>query len=251
MYKTAVVAVGVAVLLGAGVAAAQDGGEANATLSSGEEISVLVSAQQTEVRTTIENNAFEIAFERDGARAIENRAGALEDRLEDVEERKKELEREREEEEISEGRYRAKMAKLNFEAEAVSSSANLALEKAEGLERAEERGINVERLRRLKRNASGMTGPEIAEIARGIGGSGERSENAEPPEGVGGDRDSAGRPGDTPGRSDGDMTGGENATEDNAPNNYSRVRDGERDAGRGIGNRKGTDGNRGGAQGRR
>jgi len=191
MNKISVAAVGIVLLLGVGVATAQEGNvtedtESNVSLSFGEEISVLVSAQQSEVRNTVENGAFNISFEREGAPAIEERAQALEDRLKRVEERKQELEREREEGNISEGRYRAKMAKLNFDAEAVNRSADVTLEKAEGLERAGERGVNVENIRRLKQNASNMTGQEVAEIARGIAGRASMApEGAGPPEGVG------------------------------------------------------------------
>jgi hypothetical protein len=259
MNKMAVVAVGVAVLLGVGVGAAQDGNmagdnaEANVSLSFGEEISVLVSAQQTEVRNTVENDAFDIAFERNGTQAVQERAEELEERLERVEGRKQELERQREEGEISEGRYRAKMAKLNFEAESVNSSANVTLEKAVGLERAGEQGVNVDRIRRLKQNASGMTGPEVAEIARGIAGRpGQAPEPRGPPEDVGGNGSDAGRPDDVPRPSDGNMTGGDGMDDGNASDNATQEREGGRDTDGEMGSgENGTSRDRGATPGRR
>jgi hypothetical protein len=220
MNKIAVAAVGVVLLLSVGVVTAQEGnvtedGEANVSLSFGEEISVLVSAQQTEVRNTVENEAFEIAFERDGAPAVEKRAQALGERLNGVEERKQELERAREEGNISEGRYRAKMAKLSFDAEAVNSSADAVLEKAEGLERAGERGVNVENIRRLKQKASNMTGQEVARIARGIAGrAGMAPAGAGPPEDVGRNMSEAGGP-DRPQGVPGENVAGEDSEGDN------------------------------------
>ncbi|MFP4175042.1 MAG: hypothetical protein ACLFSW_04610 [Halobacteriales archaeon] len=254
MNKIAVVAVGVAVLLGVGVATAQDGNvtgdnaEANVTLSFGEEISVLVSAQQTEVRNTVENDAFGIAFESNGTQAVGERAVALEDHLEQLEERKQELERQREAGEVSEGRYRAKMAKLSFEAEGVNSSANVTLEKAKGLERAGEQGVNVEGIRRLKQNASNMTGPEVAEIARGIAGRpGEAPERAGPPEGFGGNRSDAGGPDGVSGSPGENMTDG-NGMADGAGDNDTSSRDGEQEIGGETGGGDNvTDGDRGGA----
>jgi hypothetical protein len=257
MNKIAVVAVGVAVLLGVGVGAAQDGNvagdnaEANVSLSFGEEISVLVSAQQTEVRNTVENDAFDIAFERNGTQAVQERAEELKERLESIEETKKELERQREEGEISEGRYRAKMAKLNFEAESVNSSANVTLEKAVGLERAGEQGVNVDRIRRLKQNASSMTGPEVAEIARGIAGRpGQAPERRGPPEDVGGNGRDAGRPDDVPGPSDGNMTDSDEMAE-NAGDNDTRGQDSGQDMDGEDSEENGTSRDRGATPGRR
>lgn len=255
MNKIAVVALGIAVLLGVGVAAAQEGNvtgdnaEANVSLSFGEEISILVSAQQTEVRNTVENDAFEIAFERNGTQAVEERTEALKNRLERVEERKQELERQRGQGEVSEGRYRAKMAKLNFEAESVNSSANVTLEKAEGLERAGEQGVNVDQIRRLKQNASNMTGPEVAEIARGIAGRpGQAPESSGPPEDIGKNGSDAGGPDDVPEPS-GNMTGDEIA--DNEGDNDTRGQDGGQDMDGEDSEENVTRGDRGAAGGRK
>jgi len=76
------------------------------------------------------------------------------------------------------------MAKLSIEGESVNRSADHVLR------RAEERGINVDNVTELKQNARNLTGPEVAEVARGIAGPPE--ERAVPPAdvgpGVGGER---------------------------------------------------------------
>ncbi len=187
--RTILVAVVVAILLGAaGVVAAQepDGdvtaeeGEAEVELSFGEEISIAVAAQQNEVRNTVENEAFGIAFDRNPEEAVERRSEALRERLNRAEERRAELDERRERDEISERRYNANMAKLSVEGESVNRSADHVLR------RAEERGVNVENITQLKENARDLTGPEVAEVARGIAGPPE--DRAGPPAEVGGER---------------------------------------------------------------
>jgi hypothetical protein len=180
MRRTVTILVCIGAVLALGTVGAQDDGvEANRTgsgLALGEEISVIISAQGAGVRDTVERGAFEIEFERRGVAAVDERVRELEERLERVRERKEEIRSERDRGNISERRYRAKMTQLSLDSESVNRSADMVLEKATGLERAGEQGVNVENIRRLKANASNLTGREVSEIARGIAG---------PPEGVG------------------------------------------------------------------
>lgn len=187
--RTVFIAVIVILLLGAaGAVAAQEAdgdvtaeqSEAGAELSFGEEMSIAVAAQQNEVRNTVENEAFGIAFDRNPEDAVERRSEALRERLNRAEERRAELNESLERGEISERRYNANMARLAVEGEGVNRSADHVLR------RAEERGVNVENVSELKRNARGLTGPEVAEIARGIAGPPE--DRAGPPADVGRER---------------------------------------------------------------
>ncbi len=160
----------VALAAAAGVAAAQDGtadeADAEVELSFGEQVSVLVHNHQTEVSHTVENEAFEVAFERDGEEAVEERARQLGERMDRAEQRKAEIDERLEAGEISERRAKAEKAKLANEGNAVNRSSDRVLE------RAAEQGINASAVETLKQRASELSGPEVSEIARSIAGPG-------------------------------------------------------------------------------
>ncbi len=154
-----------------GVAAAEDNvtdeeADADVELSFGEQVSVLVHNHQTEVSHTVENEAFNVAFERDGEAAVEERARQLGDRMDRAEQRKAEIDERQEAGEISERRANAEKAKLANEGNAVNRSSDRVLE------RAAEQGINASAVETLKERASELSGPEVSEIARGIAGPG-------------------------------------------------------------------------------
>jgi len=172
-------------IVGAEQHAESGGGSSEVVLSLGEQVSVSVSAQGTEVRSAVEDEAFEIALGENRTRAVNERVSELGERVGSLREDKREVERERENGNISEGRYRVKLARLEVKSGAVNESAGRVLDKVNetGLDSAAENGVNVESIRRLKQNASELAGPEVAEIARNIAGN--APERAGPPEGVG------------------------------------------------------------------
>lgn len=179
--RTVVIAAVAALVLAAagGVAAAQntsdnttvdnttaDEADADVQLSFGEQISILVANHQTEVSHTVENAAFEVAFERDAEAAVEDRARQLQERVDRAEEKQAEIDEKVESGEMSERRAMAEKAKLSVEAEAVNRSADSVLDKAA------EQGINTSAVETLKQNASELSGEEVSRIARSIAGPG-------------------------------------------------------------------------------
>lgn len=159
----------IALVAASGAALADDvdnDSEASVELSFGEEISILASSHQVNVSHTVENKAFDRAFDRDAESAVGERARALEEKLDRAEERRDEIDRQLEAGEISEERAMAKRAKLSTETEAVNRSTDVAMQ------RAAEQGVDVEAVQTLKQRASEMTGPEVREVARSIGGPG-------------------------------------------------------------------------------
>lgn len=157
-----------------------DEADADVQLSFGEQISILVHNHQTEVSHTVENSAFEVAFERGGEAAVENRTQELQERLDRAEEKKAEIEEKVESGEMSERRAMAEKARVSTEADSVNRSADSVMDKAA------EQGINVSAVETLKQNASELSGEEVSRIARSIAGPGvaedRRPEQAGPPE---------------------------------------------------------------------
>lgn len=192
--RTLVIAAVAVVTLAAagGVAAAQNASDntsdnttdveadADVEMSFGEQISILVHNHQTEVSHTVENAAFDVAFERDAETAVEERAQQLQERVQKAEQKKAEIREKVESGEMSEGRAMVEKAKLSTEADAVNSSADSVIGKAE------EQGINVSAVETLKQNASELSGEEVSRIARSIAGPGvaedRRPDQAGPPE---------------------------------------------------------------------
>ncbi len=160
--------------------ATADEADADVQLSLGEQISILVANHQTEVSHTVENAAFEVAFDRDPEAAVQNRTQELEERMEHAEQKKAEIEEKADSGAISERRAMAEKAKLSTEADAVNRSADSVIG------RAAEQGIDVSAVETLKQNASELSGEEVSKIARSIAGPGvaedRRPEQAGPPE---------------------------------------------------------------------
>lgn len=160
----------------------------------GERLSGVVGVQQAEFDGEIETNAYRIALENadDNATEAGHIAEKLEEtdgRLAELEERKAELEEQRESGEISEGEYRAEIAELAVEGEALRDQLNRSSDAATDLpaETLEENGVNTSAIRALQQRADELTGQEVAEIARSIAGD-ERGEVARDDGGEAGDR---------------------------------------------------------------
>lgn len=179
---TAVLAVLTVGLLAA-PAAAQSVTDENATadveLSFGQQISIMVTAQQAEVENTVENAAFELAFSENKTEALNERAHELAQEMQEKQRSLDELEAQHSNGELTDQEYAAKKMKVQAGAEPVNESANNLLEKAEGLSQAEKHGVNVDNIRLLANNASEMTGPEVAEVARGIAGTSTSAQHAD------------------------------------------------------------------------
>lgn len=149
----------------------------NATVRPGEKMTGAVSVQEAELGGEVDERTYGIAVARantDDAKAdvVAAQLGTVEQRLDELEERTQALEEARENGEITEGRYRAEIARVAVETENAKRLAN-ASERTAGELPADllaEKGINVTAIRTLKDRAEELSGPEVAEIARSIAG---------------------------------------------------------------------------------
>jgi hypothetical protein len=169
----AVPAVGMAALGGAG----SDEQAASNETAPGERLAGVVGVQQSEIEAGLEYRSFEIrltqAASRDEqAETVSEQITDIEARIEGVEGRMQTLAERREAGEISEGRYRAEVARVAAQIEALEALADQSQRAAGKLpaELLEQRGINVTAVQTLRERADELSGREVEEIAREIGG---------------------------------------------------------------------------------
>ncbi|WP_440766195.1 hypothetical protein [Natronorubrum sp. DTA7] len=142
------------------------GSEGESSDEVGADVSTFMQSVATDTDRSVESRMHDSKYEAadDDRRAeivlkrtadLEDRHAALEAKRDDLEERKDELHR---------GEYQARMAQLTVEIESLERS----IDRAE--QQANETGVDDERLADLRENAATLSGPEVAEIARGLGG---------------------------------------------------------------------------------
>lgn len=178
LFVALLVVVGMLVVPAAGVMAQEtDDENEEDEIAPGERLSGVVGVQQAEFDGEIERNAFKIALERADDNAtkashIAEKLNETERRLTELNERQAELQEQRENGNISEGKYRAQMAKTVTEIENSNQQLNQSNETAAQLpaETLEANGVNTTAIRTLMDNASEMSGGEVSEIARSIAG---------------------------------------------------------------------------------
>ena len=212
----------------------------SSSLGPGAQLAGVVAVQGTEVESEVDSRAFgqrvaAAATNDSKATVIATDVNDSRERIERLHERLAELERAHEAGNISEGRYRASAAQLTAEINAVDRRLEQANESASTLpERVREaNGINTSNIERLRTEARNLSGPEVAEIARGIAGDNAgrgmgpaaRGQSGGPP-GPGEDR--PGRSGDRPGVADGNET---NEAERGAAGNGNSAASDNRDRG--------------------
>lgn len=154
----------------------------NSTIAPGERLSGVVGVQEAEIEGEIQVGALDIAFDRaddnaSKAEVIARQSSNASERLQELEDRKDELQDARENGSMSEGEYRARVAKLAAETETVERIANRSSALAEGLPEdvLAANGVNVTAIRTLATTAENLTGPEVSAIAQSIAGN-ERGE---------------------------------------------------------------------------
>lgn len=154
----------------------------NSTIAPGERLSGVVGVQEAEIEGEIQVGALDIAFDRaddnaSKAEVIARQSINASERLQELEDRKDELQEARENGSMSEGEYRARVAKLAAETQTVERIANRSSALAEGLPEdvLAANGVNVTAIRTLATNADNLTGPEVSAIAQSIAGN-ERGE---------------------------------------------------------------------------
>ncbi|RQG98587.1 hypothetical protein [Natrarchaeobius oligotrophus] len=175
-----------AVPLGAATALADDSddnsndnadGIENNTVKPGEQLTGVVGVQDAEIDGEVSDRTFGIKIAN--AQSDEAKADIVGDRLDEIEERLdeheaefEEVEKARENGEISEGEYRAEIAKVTAENANTERAAEQAGETAGELPEdvLEERGINVEAIQELQEQANELGGPETTELAQSIAG---------------------------------------------------------------------------------
>ncbi|WP_430503568.1 DUF7096 domain-containing protein [Haloparvum sp. PAK95] len=178
----AAVGVGPAAALGAG-----DVGTTNAVdaqnetnesdVAPGTQLSAVVGVQESEIEGSIESRAFGHAVanattNESKAEVVAKQLERNRERLAELQERKQELKEERAAGNISEGQYKAKMAKIAAETASIKQTTNQSANATEGIPTSvlEEQGINASAIQQLQENASELSGGEVAEIAKSIAG---------------------------------------------------------------------------------
>lgn len=153
---------------------AEDGNE---SIAPGERFSGVVGVQEAEIDGDVESRTFGIKVAKantDDAKAevVAERHQQNEQRLEELEQRLSELKQARENGSIGHGEYAARSAKIHAELRNVEHSANETAEVAEGIpdETLEANGVDPEAIDTLRKNASEMSGSEVADLARSIAG---------------------------------------------------------------------------------
>lgn len=155
---------------------ASDAADENAT-SPGEQLSGIVGVGEAELEGDLDKRTFGIkvaqAASQDAqADVVSAQLGDIEQRLGDLEDRKEALDNERDAGEITEGKYKAEMAKLSAQSKSLGDLVNDSQHVAGQFpaELLEEKGINVNAIQSLKDSAAAMSGGAVADAARSIAG---------------------------------------------------------------------------------
>jgi hypothetical protein len=226
---------------------AQHGGPnaSNATVPPGARLSGAVGVGRAEAEGAVQRRALGLEIARAAtadakARVVANRTVALQTRLEALSERRDRLREARRNGSIGEGQYRARAAVLAVEAASARAIADDTHRAAADVpaDARRDHGVNVTAIRRLRRDAGNLTGPEVAWIAQSIAGPNVTrgpSGGAGPPAGAGPPDDRRGSGGSEPPADAGRSNG-------TAPDDANRSpADGARDDGRGEGGNRDGD----------
>lgn len=208
----------------AAVAAQSGGGSGSGEPTAAERLMGSVAATEVEVEGDIDRRAFGLAVagaatNESKAEVVADRLNRTRERLDELEARHERLREARENGSISNATYRREMTRLAAQVGETREMLNETETESAGLpvEALERKGINATAIQRLKANASNLTGPEVAAIARSIAGPGVgRPAHAGPPDdrGPGGER---GPPADAGPPDEADDDGAENESDERGP----------------------------------
>lgn len=149
----------------------------NSTVEPGEQLTGVVSVQDAEIDSDLSDRTFGVRIAN--AESDEAKADIVADRLDEIEERLDEHEAElealteaRENGEISEGEYRSEIAGIVAESAGLERAARQTGETASEVPPnvLDERGIDIEAIEDLQRQANELGGPEVAALAQSIAG---------------------------------------------------------------------------------
>lgn len=216
----AVPVVGAAAAGGDVVAQTNETNSSNASVSPGERLSGVVGVQGAELEGEVDRRAFGLKVARaasDDARAqvVGEQLGDIEQRLQNLTAQKEALDEARENGSISQGEYAAKVSELAARGQTASDLANDTNETAGELPREvlEANGVNVSAIQQLRDDASELTGPEVAAIARSIAGPNVGEAPQEVPAGGPDDAGPDGERGEAGNATDGDGTDAPDGTD--------------------------------------
>ena len=162
---------------GPGVADAEQATANDSEVAPGERMAGVVGAERASVESEVSVRAFDRRVaaadsSRAKARVVGGQIDDLQERLDELDAERAELEAARENGTLSQGEYRARLARLYAEERALQRLANRTEETARGLpaETLREQGVNVTAIERLRSDARNLTGPEVAAVARSVAG---------------------------------------------------------------------------------
>lgn len=156
---------------------AADGNETDNGSAPGAKLASVVNVQGAEMKGAVAERAFgeQLAAANSSATTaavLANQTGDLEERVEELRERKQRLQDQRANDDISVGRYRAEMARVATELSTATRLLDRTANEARSLPSAalDTAGVDPADLEQLRQAAGNLSGPEVAEIARGLGG---------------------------------------------------------------------------------
>ncbi|MFB6079424.1 MAG: hypothetical protein ABEJ81_00230 [Haloferacaceae archaeon] len=179
---TLVVAIALATVPSGGLAQSGD-----ASVAPGERFAGVVGVQGAELGGAVATRTLQVRLARaesPSARAavVADQVNGTRERIDELARRRERLREARNNGTISEGQYRARLARLVAESHALQRRVNRTADASRDVPDAALRahGVEPDELDRLRRGAGNLTGPEVAAVARGITGDDGRG----PPAGV-------------------------------------------------------------------
>lgn len=134
----------------------------------GTQLTAFTQSSSAAANDSVENGMWQAGFEQSNAseraRLVTDRTGGLEARLERLQAENESIQAQYENGTLSRQAYVARQSRLDARIDALRTAVN------DTDEAATEAGVNDTRLERLKQNASQLSGPEVAGVARGLGG---------------------------------------------------------------------------------
>lgn len=138
------------------------------TAGMGAQLTAFTQSNSAAVNESVENGMWRAGFNQsnasDRARLVQNRTETLERRLERLQRQNATVQERYENGSLPEPAYIAQQSRLSARIDALRTAVN------DTDAAAAQAGVNDSRLDRLRRSASNLTGPEVAAIARGLGG---------------------------------------------------------------------------------
>jgi len=142
--------------------------ESGGTAGMGAQLTAFTQSSSAAANDSVENGMWRAGFDQSDAgertNLVRDRAGTLERRLDRLQRQNESLRAEYENGSLPQPAYIARQSRLSARIDGLRTAVN------DTDEAATRAGVNDSRLERLRKNASELDGPEVAAIARGLGG---------------------------------------------------------------------------------